>query len=90
GCFHKGASPYGILDMSGNVWEWCSDWFDMNYYADSPLTDPAGPQKGSRRVHRGGSWVDDAEDCRSAYRNDNSPGYRRNLLGFRLSRGLHL
>jgi formylglycine-generating enzyme len=56
GSFPGGASPYGVMDMAGNAWEWCSDWYDRNYYARSPYNNPAGPSKGSYKVIRGGSW----------------------------------
>jgi formylglycine-generating enzyme required for sulfatase activity len=56
GSFVKGASPYGVLDMAGNVTEWVQDWYSNNYYIDSPASNPLGPTSGSYRVARGGSW----------------------------------
>jgi formylglycine-generating enzyme required for sulfatase activity/tRNA A-37 threonylcarbamoyl transferase component Bud32 len=56
GSFPSGESPYGILDMAGNVWEWVSDWYSNGYYRNSPSSDPEGPSSGSMRVIRGGSW----------------------------------
>ncbi|MDE5610779.1 MAG: SUMF1/EgtB/PvdO family nonheme iron enzyme [Odoribacter sp.] len=81
----KKANELGIYDMSGNVWEWCQDWYSSNYYANSPQTDPAGPETGSRRVGRGGSWNHGAQDCRVSYRYDNRPDVRYIGLGFRVA-----
>jgi formylglycine-generating enzyme required for sulfatase activity len=55
GSYPQGASPYGVMDMAGNVWEWCRDWYDANYYANSPDHNPTGPDSGKSRVVRGGS-----------------------------------
>ena len=70
GSFPSRASWCGALDMAGNAWEWCSDWYDKTYYANSPEADPAGPGTGTSRLLRGGSWSDYGvvNDCRSAYR----------------------
>ena len=73
----------GLYDMSGNVSEWCQDWWD--YYSPSAQTNPRGPSSGSHRVFRGGSSHSDAKDCRVAYRYYESPGYRNDRLGFRLA-----
>ena len=54
GSYPEGASPYGVLDMAGNVWEWVADWYDADYYAASPTRNPKGPVTGSLRVLRGG------------------------------------
>lgn len=78
----KKANELGIHDMSGNIWEWCSDWYDS--YRNAIENNPTGVETGSHRVFRGGSWVNDAEFCRVAYRNCNSPAYRDYDLGFRL------
>ena len=59
---------WGLYDMHGGVWEWCSDWYDENYYLKAPLFDPAGPQAGRFRVLRGGSWFRYGKYARSAYR----------------------
>ena len=76
---------WGLYDIHGNVFEWCSDWFSGDYYANSPLEDPTGPEAGSSRVSRGGGWDDTGWSCRSAYRDGYAPGDRRIYLGFRVA-----
>jgi formylglycine-generating enzyme required for sulfatase activity len=64
----KRANAWGLYDVHGNVWEWCQDWYDKEYYAKSATDDPAGPPGGSDRVLRGGGWLDSKWDCRAADR----------------------
>jgi formylglycine-generating enzyme required for sulfatase activity len=75
---------FGLFDMHGNVWEWCSDWYDTDYYKTSPRRDPAGPAEGTSRVLRGGSWDCFGQRCRSAWRNGTEPTNRYAYLGFRV------
>ena len=73
GKYLKGASWCGALDMAGNLSTWCADWYDKTYYARSPAADPAGPEKGTERVQRGGYCWGDADECRSAKRFSSEP-----------------
>jgi len=82
----KRQNTWGIFDISGNVWEWCNDWYDANYYSQSPSNNPVGPVSGSNRVYRGGGWHNSADCCRSAIRYNITPDYHGIALGFRLCR----
>lgn len=90
GSFPGGASPYGGLDMAGNVWEWVKDWYDSNYYNTYPKDgwpdNPVGPTTGTYRILRGGSWYNIDNFLRSSHRSRLYPVLRDNGLGFRCSR----
>ena len=84
GDYPAGAGPYGALDMAGNVWEWVNDWYDGDYYDDSPYANPQGPPSGLYKVVRGGVWDNYWVLVRVAYRyNSGNPEQRNNGLGFR-------
>ena len=76
------ANAWGLHDMHGNVWQWCQDWYGD--YPQKDVVDPQGPEKGQRRVLRGGSWDDIPQNCRSAFRGRYGPGHRLIDCGFRL------
>ena len=83
GSYPTGASPYGALDMAGNVWEWVNDWYDSNYYYTSPYSNPPGPDTGNHKVIRGGGWSSIVNGLRVANRYDFSPTYSYYDVGFR-------
>jgi formylglycine-generating enzyme required for sulfatase activity len=73
-----------IYDMSGNVWEWCNDWYLSSYYGSSPANNPPGPDSGSNRMLRSGHWYVSAYYCRVADRSNLRPGYSSYGIGFRI------
>lgn len=83
GHYPKGASPYGCLDMVGNVWEWCNDWFDDTYYQTSPPQDPSGPRTGNGKVIRGGAWNSDPKLVSTTFRGWMEADQWWNVIGFR-------
>ncbi len=83
GSYPAGVSPYGTLDMAGNIWEWVADWYDANYYASSPAQNPAGPASGSGRILRGGSWYNSVNAMRAADRDEGDPSGMADHVGFR-------
>jgi formylglycine-generating enzyme required for sulfatase activity len=87
GRYPEGASPYGVMDMAGNVWEWVSDWYQPWYYVRSPGDNPEGPGIGTHKVIRGGSWFHGPSVARSAHRFEFEPGRWASFgLGFRCAR----
>lgn len=80
----KQPNTYGLYDMLGNVWEWCSDWFSADYYTQSPYRDPQGPEQGDRKITRGGGFQHHGRYLRLSHRNDMAPEETRPHLGFRL------
>ena len=80
------ANAFGLYDMHGNAWEWCSDWYSAEYYAASAAEDPIGPDSGNDRVLRGGSWLNWPTNIRSAFRLWGTPDKRFSYTGFRVAR----
>jgi formylglycine-generating enzyme required for sulfatase activity len=82
GAFPRGASAFGMEDMAGNVWEWCSDFLEA--YRGTPKINPRGPVSGAKRIYRGGSWKSRFNSLRATTRGSNVPNYTCNDLGFRI------
>ncbi|MED5580315.1 MAG: formylglycine-generating enzyme family protein [Nitrospinota bacterium] len=83
GSFPQGASVFGVLDMSGNVWEWVSDWYASTHYQKMKLKNPSGPLKGKKKVIRGASWGSKLLWSRVSNRYSRNRNYRNNKIGFR-------
>jgi formylglycine-generating enzyme required for sulfatase activity len=83
GSYPEGASLFGVMDMSGNVSEWVADWFLFNYYQSSPAENPTGPNSGTSRVLRGGSWTNNLNKLQVSNRDNLEPGIASNNIGFR-------
>ena len=75
-------NPWGIYDLYGNTWEWCNDFYQVDYYQESPEKNPKGPETGDNKVLRGGSWDSDADQCRSSFRYNEVPGYTDICFGY--------
>ena len=75
-------NPWGLHDICGNVWEWCSDFYQVDYYQKAPEENPRGPKTGESKVLRGGAWKFSAECCRSGYRYNENPGYVDVCFGY--------
>jgi len=90
GNFPLGASPYNVYDLSGNVWEWVADWYEKEYYSNSPSVNPLGPADGNNKVIRGGSWFSEMKFLYIPYRDgeENYPGNRDDILGFRCAQSV--
>jgi len=80
----RAVNPWGLHDMFGNVWEWVNDWYAPDTYATAARTEPAGPEHGSKKIRRGGSYHCQAHLVRPAYRSADTPGTRYSVIGFRL------
>ena len=81
-------NSWDLYDMSGNVWEWCFDWYQSNYYVDSVKINPTGPKQGTSKVMRGGSAISDVKQCTVSYRYHASPHAKDAMIGFRIVRSI--
>ena len=80
----KDPNGFALYDMHGNVSQWCQDWYGEDYYSKSPTANPQGPDQGTERLLRGGSWYDGSMGCRSAFRGWYVPDFRSSIIGFRV------